>query len=117
MASEVADTEAARELLARWTGREIEFVVPSHWPLEVLNGIRSRIVKKLIDPARAHDLAKDFVAMNVVPTDITVHAAQIYETAIAFDRTTYDKRFYNAVASKKPFVRYVGNVVPPKRTA
>lgn len=126
-----ADVEAARELSDQWGRREVEFIVPSHWPLEILNAIRSRIVRKRIEPGRARELATDFIELAIVTTDITAHHAEIYHTAVELDRSVYDaayivlaekngielvtadKKLFNAISAKKPFVRYVADYGRP----
>ena len=129
-----ADLAPSRDLLARFNRRDIEFVVPPHWPLEVLNGIRTAVVKRRIEPERAQVLASDFIDLGIATTDITPHTAEIYRVAIELDRTVYDAAYVvlgersgldvvtaddklgKAVSAVKPFVRHVrdyGGPDPP----
>lgn len=128
------DLVPARELLGQFHRGEAELVVPGHWPLEVLNGIKAGILKKRIESARAQTLADDFVDLGIATTDVTSYATEIYRTAVDLDRTAYDaayivlaektglelwtgdKKLFNAVKTRKPFVRYVGEITRPKGT-
>jgi len=65
-----ADRDSARALLDRWSRREVEFTVRAHWLLEVLNGVRSAIVKKRIDAKKAAEIAVDFLQLGVPTTDV-----------------------------------------------
>lgn len=122
-----ADVDSARVLLGQWAEGGIGFTVPAHWPLEVLNGIRSAVLKKRVDAKRALEIADDFLKLGIGTTDIGAHSAQIFRTAVDLGRTTYDaayvvlaertglelitgdRRLFNAVHNQKPFVRYIGD--------
>ncbi len=79
-----------------------------------------------MDANRASELADDFLKLGIATTDIGAHSAQIFRTAVDLGRTTYDtahvvlaektglelitgdRRLFNAVRDRKPFVRYIG---------
>jgi predicted nucleic acid-binding protein len=125
------DVAAARAILSRWSRAEVDFIVPPHWTVEVLNGFRSAIIKKRIDRERALDLAKDFLDLGIGSADLSGLWADVFRTAVDLGRTTYDaayvvlaehhavefitgdRRLFHATVSVKPFVKYLGGLDSP----
>ena len=121
------DIAAARDLLAKWERLEIDFIVAPHFPFEVLNAIRSGIIKGRITAEQAHVLAGDFldlaleseaiIDMNTVFSAAVELGRSVYDTAYVIlaesrgiDFVTGDRKLYNAIAERRPFVRYVGKL-------
>jgi predicted nucleic acid-binding protein len=101
----------------------MEFVVPPHSPLEVLNGIQSGVVKKRLDPDQSREIGNDFIDLAIPTTDVRADYAEIFREAMTLDRSTYDAAYivlaersrldlvtadrkrFEAVSARKPFVR------------
>lgn len=114
--------EQARHILDRWIAGELAFVQPPRWTLEVLNGIRSGVLRDRIPGAQAEQMVDDFLALEI-PTRQLLEPGQVYRLARELNCSVYDaayvqiaesrglelitgdKKLYNAVHTAKPFVQ------------
>lgn len=78
-------------------------VVPSHWPLEISNALRSRIKSNRISISDFHDIVERFDLLNVevqspLELDEIGHLAQF---AVTHELTTYDAAYVQLALQRR----------------
>lgn len=126
-------TDKARALLANARDARVPLLGPPHLPIEVTNTIHQRFRRKDITEAEADEALTKFL---VLPLRL-LGPAHLYRRALTFVREhrlgdtydslyvvlaeildselwTDDRALLKAVGSVAPWVRWIGDYVPPK---
>jgi predicted nucleic acid-binding protein len=78
-------------------------VVPSHWPLEISNALRSRIVGKRLSVVDFHDIMERFDLLNVEvqsPLELD-EIGPLARFAVTHELTTYDAAYVQLALQRR----------------
>ncbi len=120
-------SEQARMIFEDWALGHVQLLAPALMPYEVTNALLVALRQQRLDEARAAEILRAFVRLRIPTQGLTGLEERVWALALEHGRTAYDaaylalaehegvpfitgdKRLYNAVKGKLPWVRWVGD--------
>ncbi len=120
-------SEQARMIFEDWALGHVQLLAPALMPYEVTNALVVALRKHRLDEARAAEIFRAFVRLRIPTQELAGLEGRVWALALEHGRTAYDaaylalaehegvpfitgdKRLYNAVKGKLPWVRWVGD--------
>lgn len=120
----------AQAVFKDWAMGHLELLAPALLPYEVTNALLVALRRRRIDAARAREILREFIGLTIPTQGLAGLEERAWALALEHQRTAYDaaylalaereglplltgdKRLYNAVKGKLPWVQWIGDYRP-----
>lgn len=117
----------AKKILITFGNEEVKLLLPTLWIYEVANGIRAAVFKKRIDQNKVRLRIRKLKQLKLPLIDPSFLIEEIMKIAFGFNLSIYDasyvalakennvdfvtgdKKLYNKLKNKFPFVKWIGD--------
>ena len=93
------ENEYVKELFLDYQKRKIDFISASLLPYEVVNGVKSAVIRERMGTAQAKSLIREFLKLDFALEKI--NEIEIFSLAISHDISIYDASYLCLAKSEK----------------